>query len=601
MDTLESPIPASPAGGGVAVTHSAWVPWLLFLGALAINLYAIGWGLPNGNDTWANDAIRPGAPLSIMHRVLVAEPWNSGWFWFKYPLGHVFVLAAVYAPYLGWQFAVGALSNPSSAYPYGMADPEATLAVLALLGRGVSALMGAGCVVLVYCCVRRGFGRVAAVAAAIVAAFCYPVVYYAHTSNVEIPYVFWLLVAFAAAVQLLEGDGRWRWWIAMGVGAAMSLSTKELGAGFFLGLALALAAAHLLVRRPWQQLARGAGAAAVASAATLILANNVLLNPSGFLNRLGFLTQTLPREVALKYAPYYFPIQLGAGRGLAAELGQLAQAGDRLLVSLSWPVAVAAGLGVIVGWRSNRGWTAMALLSVAAFYLLGARAMLSLSMRYVLPLTLVGVMFAGVGVSWLLTAGRLLWLRRALAFAVVFYVVAYGWDVNRMLAGDARYAAEAWIEAHVEDGQSIELWQRPTYLPRISSRLVVDRVAFDDRTIEAFHQRRPDYVVISSAGIAGITVAYKTDWKQAAPESDQWIPSQRAADGTVMNYRRKSNLELLDGLRSGTLGYREAAHFSLKPWVARPLIQSLNPEITIYERQAATRGSALTRGDARRG
>ena len=92
---------------GEDATWERWSPVVLFVVALAVNVCGIGWGLPNGNETWANDAIQPGAPLSILHRVLVSEPWNSGWFWFKYPMGHVFVLGAVYAPYLAGLMLTG--------------------------------------------------------------------------------------------------------------------------------------------------------------------------------------------------------------------------------------------------------------------------------------------------------------------------------------------------------------------------------------------------------------------------------------------------------------------------------------------------------------
>ena len=37
------------------------LPIGLFVLVLSLNLYGIRWGLPNGNETWANDAIQPGA------------------------------------------------------------------------------------------------------------------------------------------------------------------------------------------------------------------------------------------------------------------------------------------------------------------------------------------------------------------------------------------------------------------------------------------------------------------------------------------------------------------------------------------------------------
>jgi 4-amino-4-deoxy-L-arabinose transferase-like glycosyltransferase len=575
------------------------LPAILFVLALAVAVYGIGWGLPNGNDTWANDAIRPGAPLSILHRLFVAHPLNSGWFWFKYPFGHVFVLATAYAPYLAWLFASGGISTPTSDYPYGMANPETTLATLAVIGRLVSALMAAGSVVLVYFAIRRSFGRLAAVAGAVATGLCYPIVYYAHTTNVEVPYVFWMLVAFLAAVRLVEGDPKRRWWLWLGAGAAMSVSTKELGAGFFLALPPVIVVAHLAAKRPLRDLVRGGLIAAMVAVVVVVLANDVVLNPQGFLNRVGFLTQTLPEQVALKYAPYYFPIDLGAGRSFQAELAQLALTGNRLVASLGWVTAFLAISGVVIAAVRRPWWTALAACAAAAFYLLGARAMLSLSMRYVLPLAVVGTMFAGIALGRLLDpeGGGLPWVRRAVAALALAWIVVYGLDVNRMLAHDPRYDAERWLAGNLTDGDVVEIWQQSTYLPRMPSAARVDRVDFDDRSIEAFRQRNPDYVVLSTAGIAGVTLAYKQDWKDDDSESDEWVPSQKSADGTVMNYKRKSNIDLLEGIRSGALGYREVADFSFRPLIRRPLLQSLNPTISIYRRET---GRGLGRGESRR-
>jgi hypothetical protein len=61
-----------------------------------------------------------------------------------------------------------------------------------------------------------------------------------------------------------------------------------------------------------------------------------------------------------------------------------------------------------------------------------------------------------------------------------------------------------------------------------------------------------------------------------------------------MNFTRDANADFLRRLQSGELGYEEAARFVVDPWIPRPTIQSLNPEITIYRRtsSAPTVGAA---------
>src|SRR5205085_5776353 len=75
-------------------------PCLLFAFALFVYTRALGWGLPAGDETWAGDALRPSAPLAVAYHSFAGHGWNSGWFWFKYPPFHAYLLCALYAPYL---------------------------------------------------------------------------------------------------------------------------------------------------------------------------------------------------------------------------------------------------------------------------------------------------------------------------------------------------------------------------------------------------------------------------------------------------------------------------------------------------------------------
>lgn len=553
---------------------------------------ALGWGLPAGDETWAADAVRPSAPLAVAYQNF-ARGWNSGWFWFKYPPFHAFLLSALYAPYLAWLWLTGGLTGFASDYPFGLADPIGSLSVLALIGRAASAAMGAGSVLVVYACVVRSFGRAAALGAAFVTTMAYPMVFYSQTTNVEVPYLFWMLVALLGAVRLVEGETAARWWIALGVGAALSVSTKELAAGGFVAVPVAIIGASLARRRPVLEWIRGGLVAAVAFAAAMVVANNVLFNPLGFLQRVGFLTQTLPREVALQYAPYYFPIDLGGSRGASVELAQLSVAMTRLVASLSWPTMVLAAAGWLLALWRRPAWALLLLAAALGYYAVSVRAMLSLSLRYLLPLTVFFCIAAGIALGALTRSGTARVPRIALAAGFVAWIFAYGWDVNRMMTGDGRYGAERWLEELASRGPaSVEIYQNRTYLPHFPEGLTVSDVDYELRDVESFAARRPDLVVLSSSGISGITVRYKQDWQDDAEIADGYSPAQRSASGQVMNYERDANVEFLERLRSGTLGYERTATFVVQAWIERPLIQSLNPEIEIYRRTDAVAPAA---------
>ncbi|RMF19706.1 MAG: hypothetical protein D6760_12815 [Deltaproteobacteria bacterium] len=555
---------------------------VLFVVALAVATTGIGWGLPAGNQTWAADAIRPAAPLAVVWRLL-HEPWNSGWFWFKYPLGHVLILAAAYAPYIGWIWLSGQLAHPVPEYPFGLSDPVAAMTALALIGRLVTAIMAAASVVLVREIARPVAGRRGSLVAAVCVAFVYPLVFYAHTTNVEVPYLFWMLLALLAAVRIGSGDERRRWWVLLGVGAAMSFSTKEIGAGAFAGMALALASLQLVRRRDWAWWFAGVAFAAAAVALTLIVANAVPINPAGFVNRLRFLTHTLPVEVAKQYAPYYFPIELGGNQGWSGEVAQLRTTAAHVVASIGWPLAALVPVGLVVAARRSGAWMLVTLLTGALFYFFGARPMLSLSIRYVLPLAVIAATYGGIGLAALFSARRWQAATRLLAAIALVYTVAYGWDVVRMLRNDPRYEAERWFAGHARPGAVVEVYQRPTYLPRLGAPLEVRNVPFEERTSEGLRSRRPDYVVLSSAGIAGVYVKYREDWLAGGEPGPEWEPNQVSPAGQVMNYRRKANARFLADLREGRLGYAETAKFAFQPWIDRPLIRSLNPTIIVYE------------------
>jgi len=144
--------------------------------------YHLWWGLPNGNFSWAADALGPLSVLSIAKRSL--SKFNSGWFWYKYPFGYPLLLLVVYAPYLGWLRAERASSkDPNTVYPYGFAHPETALFVFAMLGRCLNVLLIVATVALTYGIGWRLFGRSVARLAAWFVGTAYPMIYYAHTTT----------------------------------------------------------------------------------------------------------------------------------------------------------------------------------------------------------------------------------------------------------------------------------------------------------------------------------------------------------------------------------------------------------------------------------
>jgi hypothetical protein len=546
--------------------------WLLviLLISLCINTVGIGWGLPNGDRTWAADALTPTAPMAIAKHVFGGDPSKSGWFYFKYPLGHPLVLLAAQLPYLAWLKVTHRFQSPQGTYPFGFRDPERALSVLALIMRGVSVLMGVGVVALAYATTAILFGRLAGLATAVLVAGCYPMVFYAHTANVDTPMLFWIALAVTAA--LLSADsGSGAAAVVVGIASAMALFTKEQSIGALASIPLV----WLLWRRSrgaveWGRAARQAAWAATGFFAAVSILGNVWWNPAGFLNRWRFLLGTLPVEVREKYAPYQYHFRAPGGLSLTTEIDRVRKV-VHALDALTAPVVLLCVVGAAWAlWRRPRQ-AVIPLVMVATYYALSLRATPLIPLRYVMPLLYFLLLLAGAACGAALEGIRR-WsdtrVRRVASTAAVAAMACAllpGLEIDRLLVHDPRYAAEAWMRTHAA-GARVEIYQPPTYLPRFSPEMQVAQVPVPERTIGLFQQREPEFVVLSSGGAAGLTGRYDRNWQPGKPILTE----------------ASSAKEFLERLRTGQLGYQVVARFSTPPRWISPRINSLSPEITIF-------------------
>ncbi len=545
---------------------------IVLTASLLLNIVGIDWGLPNSNRTWSADALQPLGPLAVGRHVLFGDEWNSGWFYFKYPVGHPLLLLTAQAPLLASMWIRGELSRPQSQYPYGFKNPERSLAQLALVMRVVTAIMGTAIALLAFCTVALLLSSaVAGLWAAVAVAGLYPLVFYSHTSNVDVPLLFWLALCWWATLWSVQNDSRAASGLA-GVAAAMALLTKEQGIGFLLAMPLAWLLIARVGRREisWARVRRHTLVAVLAFVVTTVLVANVLWNPSGYLNRWRFLAGMLPEEVREKYAPYRFLTQVPQGFSLPREGAKIHKVVEIVAHSLTPIGALAALLGASA-WAWLRGRT-MLILAVTGicYYVVSLRALELVQLRYVLPLAYLASLLVG-GLGALTERGRARSLPAWLFAVWAVAALAPGTETVRLLLNDPRYAAEAWLGTHwPKQGVRVEIYQPLTYLPRFPSSWEVKKVGLRDRTKEQFLHRSPDLVVVSSGGRAGLTGVYRRDWQ---PGEAFFSESQEAR-------------ELFRALREGEIGYEVGAVFATRSWL-QTRIPSLNPTITIYRRKSS--------------
>jgi hypothetical protein len=143
------------------------------------------------------------------------------------------------------------------------------------------------------------------------------------------------------------------------------------------------------------------------------------------------------------------------------------------------------------------------------------------------------------------------------------------------------------MRQNMDQGVSVEVYQQPTYLPRFPATVQVSTVPFEARSIPAFFSRRPDFFIISSAGLATITMQYAIDWKSADNEAGEGKLSVSVGAGYNL-FEYEANRAFLDAIEQDCLGYTMVAEFENRPWIAQAIIPTLAPTLRIFQRSATT-------------
>jgi hypothetical protein len=540
---------------------------LVLLASLVLNSTGLAWGLPNYVD-WAPDSVAP-------YRVLQALffHFSNGW-WDKYPPLHLALIGLLYVPYLVYLKLSGGIGEPSRFFPFGLTDPLGTVTALILIARVVSALAGTAIVLLVYLVVRHLFGRRAAIFSSLIVALSYPFVYYAHTGNVDVPYLFWSLLAILWFVRVLE-RGALPDYALFALFVTLAICTKDMAYGLFLLCPVAIlwrrftegertagrALRVLLDRRNLVAV----GVAAIAFA----LIHNLPLNFRGFVKHLQFIVGPGSENYRA-----FSPTLAGRVQLLRATLGYLADA-------FTLPLVVASVAGsVYCALRFPRR-TLPLLLIPLGYYLFFLNALLNSLPRFVLPIGIVLSFFGGKLLANLWDSRRTVWRRfaRAAIAAAFAYAAVFAVQVDYLMVHDSRYAAERWLAEHARPGAIIETWTPPT--------------------LYNYYPRFPSWVKVR-----GSRLEAGTAWDTRVPSRERvQMPNLYAGEGDpdyivlseIWYYRfvedpETREAEVLRELFRGDLGFRAVANFYTAPLVPiRDLF--MNPRILIFEKTPVRAGS----------
>jgi hypothetical protein len=430
--------------------------------ALALVLHGVGlsWGMP-ASDGWDVDGV---APRDVLPGL--AETFTPGHF-YTYPPLQLVLLAILTLP-----VSLAALVHaPSTSLPDLVREILAApyMTAIAMTARVVSALMSVG---IVYALARiaeelapDARKREVLVGTAIVTAIDAPFTYYAHVTNLDVPYLFWASLAALALVRAIvrREPRRLR---SFAVLAALAIATKDQAYAMFLVAAPLLVGAWIAVDRARtrtiaKELAIGAGIAI----AILLLVDGAITNPSGFRARLAFLGGSASQD----FATY--------SRDLAGRVSVLADTGKLFERHYPSAVLVLVAIGIVdavLGARARGRNVVVAALAPLAiglsfelcFNLVARRV----EERFTLPQALTLAIYAGFGVArlWTLGAGPLRWAGRAVAVAIAGVATWHAMQVDATLLAEPRYDAEAWVREHARPEDTIEVHGLNVYLARFS-------------------------------------------------------------------------------------------------------------------------------------
>lgn len=451
--------------------------WVVLL-AGAIRIVGIGWGLP-ASDGWDNDGVAPRDFLSGLVETFTPGHFNT------YPPVHLFILgvltapititALVRAPSLAQADVVGEILK----LPYMTAN--------AYVARLVSLAMSLGLMVIIARIaaeLRAGPGgdpndvapRRAGVCAAAVAGVNASLTYYAHTSNLDVPYLFWAALSLLWFVRAMTRREPRLFRRAFAV-AVLSIATKDQAYGLFL-LSYPAALLAFVAFDPWARANRAATLRAVLVAGVLavllfLVADAVVFNPTGFRARLAFLAGSASKD---------FVVYTSDATGRARMFSDVLRAVDRHYPK---PLAALLALGIVVEavrtLRESRPSAVVfftPLLTVISFTLAFDLVAMREDHRFWMPQSVLLAIYGGLAFERFVASAR----RGVRIAAQAVLAVPFAMAISTCLAVDAqllldpRYEAEAWLAANAKEGDRIETYGNNVYLPRFPAHARVQRI-----------------------------------------------------------------------------------------------------------------------------
>jgi 4-amino-4-deoxy-L-arabinose transferase-like glycosyltransferase len=585
---------------GKEATASTWraalrspLTWIV---AAVLLLHAIGiaWGLP-ASDGWDDDGI---APRDFL--VGVAETYWPGHY-FTYPPVHLLLLTVLTLPVSlvalvrAHSFAPADLVAEFIRVPY--------MTAFALIARCVTLLMSIGIVLSLASFAAEVRGKKAGYWVAAVCGVNVVFTYYAHTTNLDVPYFFWACLSLLALARAMarQRPRLLRWALVL---AALAVGTKDQAYALFVfsvPLALVLwVTTDPFARSHRREVARELGIGIAMAAALLLSVDGAITNPMGFAERLRFLAGPASQDHTSYPA---------TAAGMLLVLRDCAAHWGRYYPVVLAPFAVAGAAAAFArrGASGAPGRTAEALplwfaLSFTLAFTLVARRT---EHRFLLPQMLLMSVYAGLALEWLFEsmprrATRIAWAIAAAVFGIAVFDCL---TVDAALVLDPRYDAEHWLASHIAPGDVIETYGNNVYLPRFPAGAHVTRVgpeAVEKRNplpgvdevrddYAGIDRRRPRFIVVPRAWVWRYVV--DEDLGRALGNTSPWLAGMQKDTAACQFFR-----DLHDGRRGYRLAHLSQWHSDF--WPRYEIHASTALDVRIFEPDDAPSAEAATTANA---
>jgi hypothetical protein len=547
--------------------------WIL-AAAAGLRLAGLFWGLP-ASDGWDDDGFAPRNFLTAL--ALTYKPGS----YFTYPPLHAFLLALLSAPGI----VIALLQVPSfhQADVIGEFTKPGYMTFFAVIGRLVSLAMSLGIIWSVGEMARLIAGRRAGLFAAGAATLNFGLTYYGQVSNLDVPYLFWGMLALLWTMRAVVEQQPKHFWAAA-LFAAASVATKDQAYALFL-LSLPLFLLTWCVMDSWPRLHAGKIVRTLLPAIAvalllLLLVDGAVTNWSGFVRRVAFLAGPASGD----YAEYV--------RGPSGWLALLGDMGRYFSKGHGLVVMALAASGLILHAGRTRASQRVAgflpALAILSFILCFNFAALRSDDRFLLPQAVLACVYIGVAAealafapgSWARLSGR-----AALALTALF-ALHQAIAINAALLLDPRYDAEAWMAAHMRSGEAIETYGQNCFLPRFPGGARVTRVGQGDLNVRNPLPGVTEVRAPFGADRGARFVVVNAKWAERYLRAEVPLAAGRIYSRLQQaDFRNEDARSYFARLLQGKAGYRLAytAHYD-GLWPTVHIHDSLGETIWIFER-----------------